>query len=57
VPRTPRKQPPTPEIQVEPGTFMGRPYVSADSFINSPDIKVVYNSGSNYWKNLLSKYD
>jgi len=46
-----------PEVKVKPSRFMGIDYLSADDFINSPDVKQVFNTGSNFWVNLLSKFD
>lgn len=46
-----------PDIKVEPSRFLGIEYLSADDFIDSPDVKTVYNTGSNFWLNLLSKFD
>ncbi|MCD4784801.1 MAG: hypothetical protein K8T10_13370 [Candidatus Eremiobacteraeota bacterium] len=46
-----------PEIKVKPSRLLGIEYISADDFIDSPDVKTVYNTGSNFWLNLLSKFD
>lgn len=46
-----------PEVKVEPSRFMGLEYLSADDFLKSPDMKEVYNTGSNFWMNLISKFD
>ncbi|MEW6283416.1 MAG: hypothetical protein AB1758_32705 [Candidatus Eremiobacterota bacterium] len=45
-----------PEIRVTPSGFLGMRYVSADDFLRSPDVDVVYSTGSNFWKNWLSKF-
>jgi hypothetical protein len=46
-----------PEIDLKPSSFLGYKYISADDFIESPDVKVVHDTGSNFWHNYLSKYD
>jgi len=54
-----------PEIRLQeqvfsPGTGPLRlchiPFVTPDIFFDSPDIEVVYNSGSHFWLNWLSRY-
>ena len=46
-----------PEINVKTSKFMGLEYLSADDFIDSPDVKKTWSTGSNFWMNLLSKFD
>jgi len=36
---------------------MGLDYLSADDFIDSPDVKQTWSTGSSFWMNLLSKFD
>lgn len=46
-----------PEIKIKPSRFMGIDFISADDFIESPDVKQTWTTGSNFWMNLLSKFD
>lgn len=46
-----------PEIDLKPSSFLGYKYVGADNFIESPDVQVVHDTGSNFWHNYLSKFD
>lgn len=46
-----------PEVNVKPSRFMGLDYLSADDFLESPDVKQTWSTGSNFWMNLLSKFD
>ncbi|MFP4497502.1 MAG: YiiX/YebB-like N1pC/P60 family cysteine hydrolase [Vulcanimicrobiota bacterium] len=46
-----------PEVKIEPTSFLGKQIITADEFINSRDMKTVYNTGSNFWMNYLSKFD
>ena len=47
----------SPEINITPTSFLGMKLLTADNFIDSPDIKEVYSTGSNFWINFLSKFD
>lgn len=46
-----------PEIKLKPSSFLGYKFMGADDFIKSPDVQVIYNTGSNFWHNYLSKFD
>ncbi|MDQ7821200.1 MAG: YiiX/YebB-like N1pC/P60 family cysteine hydrolase [Candidatus Eremiobacteraeota bacterium] len=46
-----------PEISLEPSSFLGYRFITGDEFIDSPDIKPVFSTGSNFWHNYLSKFD
>lgn len=46
-----------PEIHVKPSNLLGFKLVNDDDLLSSPDIDLVYNSGSNFWLNHLSQYD
>ncbi|MHB2015624.1 MAG: hypothetical protein ACYCW6_01620 [Candidatus Xenobia bacterium] len=45
-----------PHIHLEPLHFLGARFVTADTFANSPDIDTVYDSGSNFWLNHLTRF-
>ena len=47
----------SPEIKIEPRSFLGRDLVSADELEASPDIDEVWSSGSNFWLNWLSHFN
>ncbi|MHB2020097.1 MAG: hypothetical protein ACYCW6_24430 [Candidatus Xenobia bacterium] len=51
-----RLQEAAPEIRLIPTRALGQRFVLADTFLNSPDMDVVYNSGSNYWLNRLGRF-
>ncbi len=46
----------SPEIRIEPSKLFGFQYLVSDDFIKSPDTEVVYTTGSNFWRNLMSKF-
>jgi uncharacterized protein YycO len=46
-----------PDIDVRPFKILGREFITADEFINSPDMKVANTTGSNFWLNYLSRFD
>jgi len=46
----------SPEIKIEPSKFLGMEFLTADDFIDSPHVREVYNTGSNFWINFLSKF-
>jgi hypothetical protein len=46
-----------PEINVKPSSMAGYKFITADNFIDSPRIKTVYSTGSDFWMNFLSKFD
>lgn len=45
-----------PEIHVDTSSRLGYKFLTADNFIASPDIDVVYDSGSKHWFNQLSRF-
>ncbi|MBM3461480.1 MAG: hypothetical protein FJX76_05215 [Armatimonadetes bacterium] len=45
-----------PEIQLEQQSRFGIQFVSPDAFFDSKQVEVMYNSGSNFWLNHLSRY-
>jgi uncharacterized protein YycO len=46
-----------PYVNVEPWSILGKKIVPPDSFFQSKDFDVIYNTGSNFWLNYLSKFD
>jgi|GEM_PF-1380224 len=46
-----------PDIDIKPSSFLGYKFIGADNFIDSPDVQVVHDTGSNFWHNYLSKFD
>lgn len=45
-----------PELALKPSALMGIRYVTADDFINNPNMETVYNTGSDFWMNYLGKF-
>lgn len=45
-----------PEIKVDVSSRLGYKFVTADNFLASQDIDVVYHSGSEHWHNTLSRF-
>ncbi len=46
-----------PEIDLKPSSLIGYKFITADNFIESPDVQVVHDTGSSFWLNYLSKFD
>ncbi len=45
-----------PEIKVETSSRLGYEFVTADNFLASPDVDVIYDSGSKHWYNQVSRF-
>ncbi|MEW6281188.1 MAG: hypothetical protein AB1758_21435 [Candidatus Eremiobacterota bacterium] len=45
-----------PDIKVDTRKILGFEFVTADEFLASPDMDLVYDSGSNFWLNHLSRF-
>lgn len=47
----------SPDVELKSSSLLGLEYVTADNFVNSPDMTKVRSTGSNFWINYLSKFD